>query len=81
MGMGMGARTSVPDPIYKALKELLPDEVDAKHIYQASKNNIQYFLTTDEKTILSYSDNIMGISDVKTISPVDFLNIVINRTL
>jgi hypothetical protein len=80
MGMGTGAGTIVPDPLYKALKKLLPDEQDAKHVYQASKNNIQYFLTTDEQTILLYSDKILEISEVMAISPVEFYNLVTNAS-
>ncbi|SPD71757.1 hypothetical protein PITCH_A1020002 [uncultured Desulfobacterium sp.] len=72
MGLSLGASTPVPDPIYIALKNLLRDEKDAEHIFQASKNNIQYFITTDERTILSYSDKIVKISNVKVISPIEF---------
>lgn len=78
LGLDLGAGTQVPDPMYKALKELLPDEQDAQHIFQASKSEIQYFITTDEHTILSYNNEIEQICDVKALTPATFYNILIN---
>lgn len=37
---------------YLKLRQLLADEEDAKHVYQAVRNGIQVFLTTDFRTIL-----------------------------
>ena len=78
MGLGMGSGIKRLNPIYKSLKELLPDEQDANHIYQASKNKIGYFLTADEQTIIKYSEKIQKICDVTAITPFEFYKIVNN---
>ncbi len=78
MGLGMGSGSRRLNQIYKSLKELLPDEQDANHIYQASKNKVKYFLTADEQTILIFSEKIFKICDVIAISPVEFFKIVTN---
>lgn len=75
MGMGMGAGGNRINPIYKSLKDLLPDEQDANHIYQASKNEIEYFLTADEQTIIKYSEKIHEICNIIAVSPVEFYKI------
>ena len=72
MGLGMGSGRKRLNPIYKSLKDLLPDEKDANHIYQASKNEIEYFLTADEQTIIKYSEKIHEICNIIAVSPVEF---------
>ncbi|HVE61704.1 MAG TPA: hypothetical protein VNA26_07790 [Chitinophagaceae bacterium] len=46
MGVGGGIRE---DPVFTALKNLLPGEDDARHIFQATKNGVSKFVTTDYK--------------------------------
>lgn len=53
MGIGGGRRE---DPDYTALKCLLPDEADAQHVFQAIRAAADYFMTTDVKTILRFSE-------------------------
>ena len=40
------------DPLFLKLKQIF-DEDDAEHIFQAEKNDMDYFLTLDKKTILN----------------------------
>ena len=36
------------------LTDLLPDEDDARHVFQAARNSIDYFITCDQKSILKW---------------------------
>ncbi len=47
-----GGGTTSTDPIYIKISKIF-DIDDAEHIYQAYKNNCEYFLTLDKKTILN----------------------------
>ena len=76
MGMGMGAGIRRLHPILAKLNTLLPDEADARHLYQAARNDVQYFLTTDAHTILSYREQIEDICKVKAVNPQEFLEIL-----
>jgi len=74
MGLNMGlGGAKIPNPIYVKLDTLLPGKTDARHIFQAAMNNVQYFLTTDVRTILSYRDQIEEICNVKVVSPLEFV--------
>lgn len=52
MGVGGGRRY---DPLFAKLKNLLPDENDALHIFQACKNSVTDFITIDNRTILRFA--------------------------
>jgi hypothetical protein len=45
----------VTDEMLARLREILPDENDARHIFQAAQNDIGYFITCDERTILRHT--------------------------
>lgn len=64
MGVGGGE-----DALFTKLKALLPDLEDARHIYQASKNDAGYFVTADEKTILRHAQEIDELCGIKARSP------------
>jgi hypothetical protein len=66
LGVGGGASE---DPLFTKIKNLLPSEDDARHIFQASKNAVSIFLTTDYKTILRYAEQIKDITGVVALSP------------
>ena len=55
---------------------LLKDINDARHIYQAFRNEIKYFIIVDYKTILKHKNDIESICNVKTLSPVEFIESV-----
>jgi hypothetical protein len=75
MGVGLGVRLH---PMLAKLNTLLPDEADARHLYQAARNSVQYFLTTDARTILAHSEQIEDICQVKAVSPQEFVKIMSN---
>ena len=60
-------------PEYLKLKEILPDETDVVHVFQAIRNSCDVFLTTDRKTILSKRAAVEEIFPIKLLSPVKFL--------
>lgn len=72
-GIGGGVRVH---PILARLNTELPDEADAQHIYQAARNKVSYFLTTDCRTVLSRKVKIEDICGVKAVSPTEFLTII-----
>jgi hypothetical protein len=72
MGVGGGVRLH---PMLAKLNALLSDEADARHLYQAARNDIRYFITTDARTILRRKTEIEEISQVVAISPTEFLRI------
>ena len=70
-GAGMMACKIIDDYLL-----LLPDEADARHLYQAARNEVHYFLTTDARTILSYQSEIEDICEIKALSPQKFLAVL-----
>jgi hypothetical protein len=76
LGLSLGGGGKIPHPKYTELCKLLPDKADAMHIFQATMNNVQFFLTTDRRTILAYKEEITRISQVKAVNPMEFLKIV-----
>ncbi len=62
------------DPIYLQLRDGLPDENDARHIYLAYKNGFSHFLTIDERTILSRKDKIHDICGLIINNPSEYLD-------
>ena len=70
MGYGGGKRE---DKLLTELKNLLPDEPDAKHLFQSAKNKVRYFITTDQKTILKHREKIQDLCDVTVLTPSEFL--------
>jgi hypothetical protein len=71
LGVGGGRRA---DPLLRTLKGLLPDE--ALHLFQAAKNGVTYFLTTDQRTILKHYKEVEAACNVRAVSPVQLANLV-----
>lgn len=72
-----GGGSNSEDPNYTKIKKIF-DADDADHIYQAHKNNCDYFLTLDRKTILNrakkYEKDLLLIPiNMKFVSPVDLV--------
>jgi hypothetical protein len=42
---------------------------DARHVYQAAKNSVDYFVTDDRRTILSHKSEIEAIVAIRVRSP------------
>ena len=73
LGVGGGQRT---DPLFKSLKAILPDEDDARHVFQAAKNGVQYFLTVDERTILRHRQAVEQCCELKAVDPEQMLQVI-----
>jgi hypothetical protein len=56
-------------PEYAQLKKLLPDEDDARHLFQAIKNEVDYFVTADVRTIVSRAQAVELEFDIKVRTP------------
>ena len=78
-GLGLGTSSSAHPSLHLMLKkliELLHGKSDARHVFQAAMNRMQYFLTTDYDTILKYRQQIRQISRVEAVSPTELLEIL-----
>jgi hypothetical protein len=62
------------DPVYVSLRDMLPDENDARHIYLAKKHGATSFVTADEKTILKYAGWLKTDIGIAATSPSGFIN-------
>jgi len=58
---------------FGALFSLLKDRDDAKHIYQAYRSEVNYFITVDRRSILNKYDEIYSICKVKVYAPSEFI--------
>jgi hypothetical protein len=45
----------VQDAALAQLRSILPDETDARHVFQAAKNGVDYFVTCDYRTIVKHA--------------------------
>lgn len=66
-----------PDPLLVALQKLLPDAVDAAHIFQAAKNGVGYLITVDQRTMLKHADAVSQLCGVRLANPVQFARSVL----
>ena len=65
-------RNRLPVKELKELQSLLKDKDDAKHIYQAFRNKVNYFLTVDASTILNRAKEIFEICGVSVMLPSEY---------
>lgn len=63
----------VRDEALGRLLSILPDELDARHIYQAAQNGLDYFITRDEETILKYAAEIRSAVGIQALLPTELL--------
>ena len=70
----------VPHRDLEGLRRLLPDNEDARHIHQTALNEIPYFVTTDERTVLRLASAIHETCGVTVLRPSAFLEILERRT-
>jgi hypothetical protein len=54
-GVGGGPREN---PTFTSLKAVLKDVNDARHLFQAIQNDVQYFVTDDERTVIRHASEI-----------------------
>ena len=61
----------VQDEALGRLLSILPHELDARHIFQAAKKGLDYFITRDEKTILNYAAEIRSAVGISALLPTE----------
>jgi hypothetical protein len=71
LGVGGGSRF---DPLYLELRTILPDELDAQHIFQAIKSNADFFVTTDKRTILRHRQDLESRYALKLVLPSELVS-------
>ena len=59
----------VPEADLEELRKLLPHEDDARHIFQAVRNGVDYFVTVDRKSILRYADELESRFGIRVVLP------------
>jgi hypothetical protein len=59
----------IRDELLGKLTDLLPHEEDARHVFQAARNSIDYFITCDQKSILKYAATVEPIAGILLRSP------------
>ncbi len=70
-------RTVKTDPLFRKIREIVPGEEDAKHLYQALKSNSWYFVTTDKKTILKHRIKLfLDVKELMVMSPSDMMTLL-----
>ncbi len=45
------------------------DETDARHVYQAAKNGLDYFVTRDYETILKHAEKVQATAGIMALLP------------
>ena len=63
-------------PMYDKLRKLLPDENDARHLFQAKMNGVPDFITVDKRTILSRGTEISRTVGIKVWSPAQYVRAI-----
>jgi hypothetical protein len=59
----------IRDELLDKLTDLLPHGEDARHVFQAARNGIDYFITCDHKSILAYVASVEPIAGIRLRSP------------
>jgi predicted nucleic acid-binding protein len=71
--MPFGGGITVHHEVLGMLIALLPDERDARHLFQAAQNGIDYFVTCDERSILRHTAAIEALVPIRPRSPSQLL--------
>ena len=56
------------------LEAILPDPDDARHVFQAIKSNVTYFVTVDRKTILRYASELEESFRIRAVLPSELVS-------
>ena len=75
MGVGGGTRE---DSLYTQIKKIL-EQYDARHMFQAIKNNVDIFLTADKK-VINKSAEINKLAKIEIVKPTQLFQILSNKT-
>jgi hypothetical protein len=68
-GAGLKGPVVVEHPDFGRLRRMLPDENDARHLFQAISNGVEYFVTNDKATILRHSEEIEAAFPIRVLLP------------
>jgi predicted nucleic acid-binding protein len=63
-----GARV-VQDPRFTDINQVLRDENDSRHFFQAVDNQVDFFLTTDQRSVLNQAPTLEQRFTVRPVSP------------
>jgi predicted nucleic acid-binding protein len=69
----MGVGGPHEDPRLTELKRIVPDESDARHLFQAVSNGISYFVTADQRTIGRHARELEKRLGIKVRLPSDLI--------
>jgi hypothetical protein len=61
-------------PTFARLAKALPDRNDARHVFQAARNDVRDFVTIDERTILSRATQVLEAAGVRVCSPTAYVS-------
>lgn len=64
----------VKEPDLATTEDILPHKDDARHVFQASKSNIQYFVTVDRKSILRYASELSSRLGIRAVLPSELVD-------
>ena len=57
------------DPLFTQLKDLLKDEGDARHAFQASRGSAQFLVTVDKRSFVSRASEVEAICGLLVLTP------------
>jgi hypothetical protein len=60
----------------RQLQRLLPDRLDARHVFAVWRHGLEYFVTTDDKTILRYRLELERQFNVKAVRPSELVELL-----
>jgi hypothetical protein len=58
---------------WSRIHAILPDDNDAKHVFQASQHRVDYFVTVDESTILKHKSALAVQAGIRAVKPSELL--------
>lgn len=73
LGSGMFSMANPKRLLRQRLSVVLPDENDQQHIFVAACNRVHFFITVDNRTILSRRLKVYEACGVHAVTPVEFI--------
>jgi hypothetical protein len=71
---GLKGPLPVAHEILGKLRAILPDENDARHLFHAISNGVEYFVTYDKATILKHAGAVEREFPIRVLSPSQLVN-------
>lgn len=72
-GSRLGGPEVVKEADLGALESILPHEEDARHVFQAVRNHVDYFVTVDRRSILRYADELRSSFGIHAVLPSELI--------